>query len=135
MERTNYCCNVMGIPSNENEIDRAHGIRKPVLNKKRKKKVRSIIVKSKSWKARVASYKSRPKIYVNGRKKPGLISFTVSPDLTKLCYMLLTKAKSIIKDDFAVMFTFADISFFLALKLNSSKFHYFNNEDEFNKIL
>ena len=125
----------MGIPSNENEIDRAHGIRKPVLNKKRKKKVRSIIVKSKSWKARVASYKSRTKIYVNGRKKPGLISFTVSPDLTKLCYLLLAKARSIIKDDFAVMFAFPDINFFLALKLNSSKFHYFNNEDEFNKIL
>ena len=42
------CYNVTGIPFNENEIDRAHGIRKPFLDNERKKKVRSIIVKFKS---------------------------------------------------------------------------------------
>ena len=41
----------MGILFNENKIDRAHGIRKLFLDKERKKKVKSIIVKFKSWKA------------------------------------------------------------------------------------
>ena len=41
-----------------------HGIGKPFLDKERKKKVRSIIVKFKSWKARATFYKARPKNYV-----------------------------------------------------------------------
>ena len=135
MEELEKCYNVMGIPFNENEIDRAHYIGKPFLNKKRKKKVRSIIVTFKSWKARATFYKARPKNYVNGRKKPGLTSFSVSLDLTKRRYSLLAKAKSIIKDNPAVMFAFADINCSLALKLNDDKFHYFNSEDELNKIL
>ena len=69
MEEIAKCYNVMGIPFDENEIDRAYGIGKPSLDKKRKKKVRSIIVKFKSWKARAAFYKARPKNHVNGRKK------------------------------------------------------------------
>ena len=48
MEELKKCCNVTGIPFNENEIDRAHGIGKPFLDNERKKKVRSIIVKFKS---------------------------------------------------------------------------------------
>ena len=135
MEEIEKYYNVMGIPCDENEIDRAHGIGKSFLDKERKKKVRSIIVKFKSWKARTAFYKARPKNYVNGGKKLGLTSFSVSLDLTKRCYSLLTKAQSIIKDSHAVMFAFADINFSLALKLNHDKFHYFNNEDELIKIL
>ena len=83
MEELEKCYNVMGILFNENEIDRAHGIRKPFLDKEQKKKVRSIIHKFKSWKARAAFYKSRPKNYVYGRKKPRFTSFCVSLDLTK----------------------------------------------------
>ena len=125
----------MGIPFNENEIDRAHGIGKPFLDKERKEKVRSIIVKFKSGKARAAFYKTRPKNYVYGSKKPSITSFSVSLDLRKRRYSLLAKAKSIIKDNPAVMFTFADANCSLALKLNDDKFHYFNSEDELNKIL
>ena len=135
MEEMEKCYNVMGIPFDENEIDRAHGIRKPFLDKERNKKVRSIIVKLKSWKARAAFYKARPKKYVSGRKKPGLTSFSASLDLAKRRYSLLAKAKSIIKDNPAVMFAFADINCSLALKLKDDKFHYFNSEDELNMIL
>ena len=135
MEEIEKCYNFMGILFNEKEIDRAHDIGNALLDKERKKKVRSIIVKFKSWKARAAFYKARPKNYVNGRRKPGLTSFSVSLDLTKRRYSLLAKAKSIIKDNPAVMFAFADINCSLALKLNDDKFHYFNSEDELNKIL
>ena len=134
-EEIEKCYNVIDIPFNENEIDRAHGIGKPFLDKEQKKKVRSAIVKFKSWKVRAAFCKARPKNYVNGRMKPGLTSFSVPLDLTKRRYSLLAKAKSIIKDNPAVMFAFADINCSLALKLNDDKFHYFNSEDELNKIL
>ena len=115
----------MGILFDQNEIDRAHGMGKPFLDKERKKKVRSIIAK----------FKARPKNYVNEGKKPGLTSFSVSLDLTKRRYSLLAMAKSIIKDNPAVMFAFADINCSLALKSNDYKFHYFNSEDELNEIL
>ena len=55
-------------------------------------------------------------------------------DLTKRLDSLLAKARSIIKDNPAVMFAFTDINCSLALKLNDDKFHYFNSEDELNKI-
>ena len=48
MEELEKCYNVMGIPFNENEIDRAQGIGKLFLDKERKTKLRSIIVKFKS---------------------------------------------------------------------------------------
>ena len=37
------------------------------------KRVRLITVKFKSWKACAEFYKARPKNYVDGRKKPGLM--------------------------------------------------------------
>ena len=61
MEELEKYYNVMGIPFNENEIDRTYSIGKPFLDKERKKKVWSIIVKFKSWKARAEFYKPRPK--------------------------------------------------------------------------
>ena len=48
MEKIGKCFNVMAIPFDENEADRAHGIGKHFLDKERKKKVRSIIIKFKS---------------------------------------------------------------------------------------
>ena len=94
-----------------------------------------MIVKFNSWKACAAFHKAGPNNYLNGRKKPGLTSFSVLLDLTKHHYSVLAKAKSIIKDNPAVMFAFAENNCSLALKLNNDKFHYFNSEDELNKIL
>ena len=81
-------CYVIDIPFNRNETDRVHGIGKPFLDKEQKKKVKSKLVKFKSWKVCVAFYKARPKNYVNGRKKPGLISLSLLLDLTKHCCYL-----------------------------------------------
>ena len=105
------------------------------MDKERNKRVRSILVKFKSWKAHAAFYKARQIICVNERKKPNLTLFSMLLDLTKLRYSLLAKAKSIIKDNSDAKFAFADIRCSFALKLNDSKFHYLNSEDELNKIL
>ena len=67
---------------------KTNGIGKPFLDKEQKKKVKSIIVKFKSWEAWAAFYKARQKKNENGRKQPGLTSFSVSLDLTKHCYSL-----------------------------------------------
>ena len=56
--------------------------------------MKSIIVKFRSWKARKPFYKGRPWYYADSSKEPG---FTVSVDLTKRRYLLLTKAKGLIK--------------------------------------
>ena len=109
--------------------------RKPFLDKEWNKKVISILAKFKSWKVLAALCKARPKMCVNGRKEPHLTLFGVLLDLTKHRYSLLAEAKSVITDNSAAMFAFADINFSLALKLNDSRFYYFNREDEFNKIL
>ena len=45
MEEIEKCYNFMGIPFNENKIDRA-----PFFDNERKKKYRPILVKFKSWK-------------------------------------------------------------------------------------
>ena len=62
---------------------------------KKKNKVRSIIVKFKSWKSRADLYKTRPRNHLDRQEKPGS-SFNVSMDLTKRCYNLLIKAKGLI---------------------------------------
>ena len=55
------CYGDMGLEFNESEIDRAHYIGKPNIYKNSKTKCKSIIVKFKSWKLRMAFYKARPK--------------------------------------------------------------------------
>ena len=85
-------CDEIGVKFDSNEIDRVHYIGNPVFDTDSKQKVRSIIVKFKSWESRTAFYKARSKNFRNGRKKPGAKSFSVSLDVTKRRYVLLTKA-------------------------------------------
>ena len=93
-----------------NEIDRVHYIGKPNFDTDSKQKVRSIIVKFKSWKSRTAFYKARPRNFTNGRKKPDAKSFSVSLDLTNRRYALLTKANGLVKDNPSVAYAFCDIN-------------------------
>ena len=80
-----------------NEMDREHYIDKSGFGTDSKQKVRSIIVKFKSWESQTVFYKARPRNVMNGSKKPDTESFSVSLDLTKRRYALLTKAKVSLK--------------------------------------
>ena len=91
MKKVEKCCSDMGIEFNQNEIDRVHYIGKRYLDKTKNKKVRSLIIKFKSWKSRTTFYKSRPRNHLDRQKKPGS-SFNVSLDLIKRSYNLLMKA-------------------------------------------
>ena len=56
IEKIRECYNALELPLNEEIIDRAHRVSKEYMDKFSKKKVKSIIVKFKSWKARQKLY-------------------------------------------------------------------------------
>ena len=80
------------------------------------KKVKSIIVKFKSWRARKQFYDARTRNFKDGKKKPGYKSFSVSVDLTKRRYLLMREARKLIKHNDDIDFTFADINYSLGLR-------------------
>ena len=124
----------MGIEFNQNEIDCVHYIGKPYMDKTKNKKVRSLVIKFKSWKSRINFYKSRPRNHLDRQKKPGS-SFNVSLDLTKHCYNLLMKARRLIANNPSVAYVFCDINCSLVIKFNGNTYHYFNSECELNNLL
>ena len=105
MKKVEKCCSDMGIEFNQNEIDRVHYIGEPYMDKTKNKKVRSLIIKFKSWKLRITFYKSRPRNHLDRQKKPGS-SFNVSLDLTKRRYNLLMKARGLIANNPSVAYAF-----------------------------
>ena len=134
MKKMKICCSDMGIRFNQNEIDRVHYIGKPYIDKTKNKKVRSLIIKFKSWKSRTTFYKSRPRNHLDRQKKPGS-SFNVSLDLTKRRYNLLMKARGFIANNPSVAYAFCDTNCSLVIKFNDNTYRYFNSECELNNLL
>ena len=75
--------NVIGLPYEEAEIDRAHRISKPYKNESSGLTMKPVIIKFKSWRYRQNVYRNRLRRFGNGKKKPGENSFSASLDLTK----------------------------------------------------
>ena len=94
--------------------------------------MKSIIVKFRSWKGRQRFYKGRPRYYADSSKKPG---FTISAELTKRRYLLLTKAKRLIKGNSNIKYVYSDINCSLALRFKDDSFKYFNSERELLSLL
>ena len=126
------CYSSVNLQFDANDIDHAHRIGLPYTDKNSGKKVKSIIVKFRSWKARQRFYKGRPRHYADSLKKPG---FTVSVDLTKRRYLLLTKAKGLIKGNSNIKYVYSDINCSLALRFNDDSFKYFNGGRELLNLL
>ena len=80
--RIRVCYNALEIPFNEEVIDRGHIVGKESTNKILKKKMKSIILKFKSWKARQQLYNARPRVQKGGKKKPRE-NFSIFVDLTR----------------------------------------------------
>ena len=95
--------NALDLPFCEVEIDRVHRITKKCKDKNSGKKVKSIIIKFKSWKSWQQFCNARPRI---AKKKPGQNS-TVLVDLTRRHYLLLKKARGAIKNNEAINFVIA----------------------------
>ena len=126
------CYSSVNLQFDANDIDCAHRIGLPYTDKNSGKKVKSIIVKFRSWKAPQRFYKGRPRYYADSSKKPG---FTVSVDLTKRRYLLLTKAKVLIKGNSNMKYVYSDINCSLALRFKDDSFKYFNSERELLSLL
>ena len=61
-------------------------------------------------------------------------SFSVSRDLIKCRYALLTKAKGLVKDNPSVAYAFFDINCSFAIKFNDNTYQHFNSENELGKL-
>ena len=81
VSKVSECFSEIGLPYEEAEIDREHHIDKPYKNEGSGLTMKSIIMKFKSWRYRRDVYRSRPRRFENGKKKPGENSFSVSLDL------------------------------------------------------
>ena len=68
---------------------------KSIWTKSQKKKIKSIIVKFKSWKARQQLYNAQPRVQKDDKKKPHQ-NFSISVDLTRRHYQLLSEARGIV---------------------------------------
>ena len=110
-------------------------IGKPVFDNDSKEKVRPITVKFKLWESWTAFYKARPRNFMNGSKKPGAKSFSISLDLMERQYTLLTKAKGLVKDNPSVAYILCHINCFLAIKFNDNTYKYFDSENKLRKLL
>ena len=82
IEKIRECYSALELPFNEEVIDRAHRVGKEYTEKISKKKVKSIIVKFKSWKTRQQLYNARPRVQKDDKKKPRE-NFSISVDLTR----------------------------------------------------
>ena len=134
IEKIRECYNALELPFNEEVIDRAHRVGKEYTDKISKKKVKSIIVKFKSWKARQKLYNARPRVQKDGKKKPRQ-NFSISVDLTRRRYQLLSEAKGIVKDINGINFAFVNINCSLGVRYDNGSFDYFNSEQELHNII
>ena len=72
----------------------------------------------------------RPKHFNNRKRKPGQHLFNVSVDVTRKRYLLLCKAKGLIKDSESINYVFADGNFSLGIEFQNGVFKNFNDENE-----
>ena len=129
IEKIRECYNALELPFNEEVIDRAHRVGKEYTDKISKKNTKSITVKFKSWKARQKLYNARPRVQKEGKKKPRQ-NFSISLDLTRRRYQLLSEARRIVKDINGINFAFVNIYCSLGVRYENGSFNYFNSEQD-----
>ena len=91
-------------------------------------------MKFKSWKSRQQLYNARPRVQNDGKKKPHQ-NFSISVDLTRRHYNLLSEARGMVKDINAINFAFTDINCSLELRFNNGSFEYFNSKQELHDLI
>ena len=129
------CYESVQLPFAQGDINRSHRIGMEYTEKNSGKKVKSIIVKFKSWSARKQFYDARPKNFKDGKKKPGYKSFSVSVDLTKRRYLLLREARELIKNDDDIDFAFVEINCPLGFRYKNGSFRNSSSENELHNLI
>ena len=98
-----WICSSLNVPFDPNDIHQAHCIGLSYTDNHSSRKVKFLIIKLRSGKARQLFYKSWPRYHNDGSKKPG---FSVSVDLTEQRYLLLSKAKELIKGNTNISYVY-----------------------------
>ena len=86
-------------------------------------------MKFRSWKAHQQLYNARPRIQKDGKKKPRQ-NVSISVDLPRRRYQLLSKARGIVKDINAINFSFVNINCSLGVRYDYVSFDYFNSKQD-----
>ena len=134
-QKVKECYELVQVPFSQEDIDRAYRIGMEYTEKDSGKKVKSAIVKFKSWRARKQFYDARPKNFKDAKKKTGYNSFSVSVDLTIRRYLLLCEARELMKNNDDIDFAFVDINCSLGFRYKNGSFRYFNSENEFHNLI
>ena len=96
----------------------------------KKKKIKSVIVNFKSWKARQHLYNARPRNQKDGKK-----NFSISVDLTRRRYQLLSEARGIVEDINGINFALVNINCSLGVRYENDSFHYVSSKQELHNII
>ena len=91
-------------------------------------------MKFKSRKARQQLYNPRPRVQKDGKKKPHQ-NYSISVDLTRRRYQLLTEASGTVKVINAINFAFVNINCSLVVRYDNGSLDYFNSEQELHNII
>ena len=129
------CYEKVGLDFQVNEIDRAHRLGKPYVDRLTKKSVQPIIIKYKSWGPRTLFYKARPKAFSNGKKNQSVVPSTCNLDLTKRRYDLLKDVRGIVKHYPQIDYVFADVNCSLCIRFRNNECMYFNDKEKLDEIL
>ena len=127
MNTLEKCYSSLNVPVDPNDTDRTHRIGISYTDNHSRKKVHKI-----DHGKFAKFYKSRLSYHTDGSKEP---SFSVSVDITKRRYLLLSKAKGLIKCNTNISYVYSDINCSLALKFKYNSFKYFNSEIELHHLL
>ena len=96
----------------------------------KKKKIKSVIVNFKSWKARQQLYNARPRNQKDDKK-----NFSISVDLTRRRYQLVREARRIVEDIIAINFALVNINCSLGVRYENDSFHYVSSKQELHNII
>ena len=96
----------------------------------KKKKIKSVIVNFKSWKACQQLYNARPRNQKDDKK-----NFSISGDLTRRRYQLLREARGIVEDIIAINFALVNINCSLGVRYENDSFHYVSSKQELHNII
>ena len=118
VEKVINLCKDLKVDINKNDIDRAHRVGKDRT---------TMIVKFFSFAKRTSLYKSRKNDNNNEKK--------IHLDITKNRLNLLDEAKKLINDDSNIDFVFADINCNTVAKMKNGSFVFFNDINQFYKIV
>ena len=131
MESLKLCYSKLDLPFHPDDIDRAHSVGRVRVDEASGRRSQGIIVKFRSWDAKLKLYQARPKF--KGTRKPG---FIIGLDLTKRRLELLKYARERIKNNcHNVEYVFSDVNCSLVVMFSDGISKHFNNKKALESLL